>query len=34
MCVALDQPIGIFAVIVAGVGVAVWRLKKCATVMR
>ncbi len=28
MCVALDQPIGLFAIMVAGIGVAVWSLKE------
>lgn len=28
MCVALDQPIGIYAVMVAGIGAAVWKLKE------
>lgn len=28
VCAALDQPIGLFAVMIAGVGAAVWRLKE------
>jgi putative nucleotidyltransferase with HDIG domain len=28
MCFALDQPIGLYAIMVAGIGVAVWQLKE------
>lgn len=28
MCVALDQPIGVYAIMVAGIGAAVWNLKE------
>lgn len=28
MCIALDQPIGLYAIMVAGIGVAVWTLKE------
>lgn len=28
MCIALDQPIGLYAIMVAGIGVAVWSLKE------
>lgn len=28
MCVALDQPIGVYAIMVAGIGAAVWKLKE------
>jgi len=28
MCIALDQPIGLYAVIVVGIGVAVWQLRE------